>query len=47
MPEPAPQRGVGDEPCAVDLDHDGAVPEPGDPIHSRPLPPLGIRVKDP
>jgi hypothetical protein len=23
------------------------VPEPGDPVHRRPLPPLGIRVQDP
>jgi len=35
VPHPAPQHGVGDEPCAVDVDHDGAVPQPGEPIQSK------------
>jgi hypothetical protein len=34
MPNPAPEEGVGDQPRAVDLDHDGAVPQPGEPAQS-------------
>ena len=34
MPHPAPEHRVGDEPRAVDVDHDGAVPQPGEPVQS-------------
>jgi hypothetical protein len=34
MPDPAPEHGVGDEPRAVDVDHNGAVPQPGEPAQS-------------
>jgi len=34
MPHPAAEHGVGDEPRAVDVDHDGAVPQPGEPVQS-------------
>jgi hypothetical protein len=34
MPHPAPEHGVGDEPRAVNVDHDGAVSQPGEPAQS-------------
>ena len=34
MPYAAPEHGVGDEPRAVDVDHDGAVSQPGEPAQS-------------
>jgi hypothetical protein len=34
MPHPAPEHRIGDEPRAVDVDHDGAVPQPGEPVQS-------------
>ena len=37
MPHPAPEHRVGDEPRAVDVDHDGAVPQPGEPVQSMPI----------
>ena len=40
MPHPAPEHRVGDEPRAVDVDHDGAVPQPGEPVQS-----MSIRIE--
>ena len=34
MPHSAPEHRVGDEPRAVDVDHDGAVPQPCELVQS-------------
>ena len=34
VPDPPPQHRVGEKPRAVHVDHDGAVPQPGEPAQT-------------